>query len=603
MATEKSEGEPFYLVELIRDILDRDGVKSLEQLAARPKGVNAYLQAWYDDLRTSRQGRQKPESCCGYLYAALGPIRPDELIAIDADDGLDEMEFDDALELINRYVTGDDEEGLSLTNERFRMWLEEEHFPKPPPGIATRCCTIAMPSGPTAGTRSSTTPGTCTSETPRRSLCAGRPRVAGRTPRPVRQPALFRRQRGPCHAGCAAASPSTGRSSSAAACSTHVRFRRQATYRTHCSAVLAQLDRATEAVGYVMLRKSPEQQVAGYMAVAAGLLASNDQGGARIQLEQARQVAESIENPYAKASALAGVASALAATDAQQARQVAEGIEDAYAKASALAGVASVLVAIDAQQARQVAQHALHVVRASTTCTSTCMRTRRSALAGVARVLAAIDTQQARQVAEDIWTVRKARALAGVASALAATDAQQARQVAKQALQVAEGIEEPDHIAMLLASTPAADDTQRALQVAKRIDAMTVYVYVDAKASALAGVAEPLPPSIPSKRFRWPSKRFRWPRASRTRTIKRWCWRWVRALASFNTQQALQVAAGIEARTRSEGAGGRGASPCRHRCPASRQVAEGIEDPFWKARALADVASALAAIDAQQALQ
>ncbi len=570
----------------------------------RPKGVSAYLQAWYDDLRTFGKGPEA-RALLGYLYAALGPMRPEELIDIDADDGLDEMEFDDALELINRYVTGDDEEGLSLTNERFRMWLEDEHLPKSAERYRSallRYCAVQRGDSRYALLHYARHLYELERYDDLYALVDHEWRDAHRThfgslryfagnvdlvmqaaqKEPIHWPQFIR------------------------GCLLYARAISQAgNIPDELLSVLAQLDRATEAVGYVMLRKSPEQQVAGYMAVAAGLLASNDQGGARIQLEQARQVAESIEDPYAKASALAGVASALAATDAQQARQVAESIENPYAKARALAGVASALAATDAQQALAATggptspaggREHREPVRESECAGGRGERPGRHrcptspaggrehretryakarALAGVASALAATDAQQARQVAESIENpYAKASALAGVASALAATDAQQARQVAPTSPAGGREHREPvresvcaggrgerpgrhrcptspaggrEHRERVRESECAGGRGERpgrhrcpTSPAGGREHRETVGKRVRWRAWRA-----PWPPPMPNKPGRWPNKPGRWPRASRTRDSE------ARALAGVASALAAPGLAGHAVEMRS----------------------------------------------------
>jgi hypothetical protein len=70
-------------------------------------------------------------------------------------------------------------------------------------------------------------------------------------------------------------------------------------------------------------------------------------------LTAAERVAQSITDDYRKASALADVAGALAATDPDRARliasaeRVAQSITDDYRKASALAAIAGALAATD----------------------------------------------------------------------------------------------------------------------------------------------------------------------------------------------------------------------------------------------------------------
>ena len=140
----------------------------------------------------------------------------------------------------------------------------------------------------------------------------------------------------------------------------------------------------------------------------------------------AERIAQSITSERSKASALAQVAGALAATDPDRATQltadaerIAQSITSVTSKELALTEVAKALAATDPDRAERIAQPAVSSRSAA-------------ALVRVAKALAANDPDRAELIAQSIIDGRsRASALVRVAGALAATDPDRAERIAQ----------------------------------------------------------------------------------------------------------------------------------------------------------------------------
>jgi hypothetical protein len=141
-------------------------------------------------------------------------------------------------------------------------------------------------------------------------------------------------------------------------------------------------------------------------------------------LTDAERIAQSIDDDYWKARALAAIAGALAATDPDRAARLITAADRAaqslgeVSKPRALAAIAGALASTDpARAARLIAA----ADRAAQSITDEASRAR--ALAAIAEALAATDPDRAERIARSINDKRvKARALANIVGALAATD-------------------------------------------------------------------------------------------------------------------------------------------------------------------------------------
>ena len=121
MLTKKADGDPFYLHVLVDDLL-RGKITTAADLAARPKGLDEYLQRWWTEIQGT-VGAQAVADLLGYLLVARGPISASELKDVSTDDALSGFSFDAALEPVRRFVVGDAERGFSLSHWRFQDYL------------------------------------------------------------------------------------------------------------------------------------------------------------------------------------------------------------------------------------------------------------------------------------------------------------------------------------------------------------------------------------------------------------------------------------------------------------------------------------------------
>ena len=199
-------------------------------------------------------------------------------------------------------------------------------------------------------------------------------------------------------------------------------------------------------------RVDPETKARALAGIAT-VLAGTDPGRAGRLANQALAAADRIdEQPADKARALADIAAKLAGIDAGLALSAADRIEDPEIKWKALAAVAAVLASTDAEYALAAADRIDDP------------GFKAWALAGIAAVLADTDPGRASQLADQAAAAArvhrgpeaKALAIAGVAAALAVTAPSRAGELADQALAVAKPIRGHWSSAKFLADTAAA---------------------------------------------------------------------------------------------------------------------------------------------------
>jgi len=162
-----------------------------------------------------------------------------------------------------------------------------------------------------------------------------------------------------------------------------------------------------------------ERSKASALAQVAGALAATDPDRATQLTADAERIAQSITSVTSKELALTEVAGALAATDPDRAERIAQSITSWHSKELALTEVAKALAATDPDRAERIAQPAVSSRSAA-------------ALVRVAKALAANDPDRAELIAQSIIDGRsRASALVRVAGALAATDPDRAERIAQ----------------------------------------------------------------------------------------------------------------------------------------------------------------------------
>ena len=139
-----------------------------------------------------------------------------------------------------------------------------------------------------------------------------------------------------------------------------------------------------------LLAKVAEQSQAGDQVRLAAA-----SGTAPVPLADAERIANSITDELMKASALSGVAEALAATEPDRAERIANSITDEFSKVSALSGVAKRLAATNPGRAER---NANSITANSITDKSAKAKT----LSDVAEALAATDPDRAERIANSI---------------------------------------------------------------------------------------------------------------------------------------------------------------------------------------------------------
>jgi hypothetical protein len=127
-----SGGDPMYLSLLVKDLQAAQAKgepPTIEAVKVKPKGLDSYLKAWWNDL--AAQGKAEPavRDLLGYLLVGRGTLSREVLLDIDNTDQLDGLSIDDAIERIRRYVVGDEVEGFRLGHPRLGPYLIGERIP------------------------------------------------------------------------------------------------------------------------------------------------------------------------------------------------------------------------------------------------------------------------------------------------------------------------------------------------------------------------------------------------------------------------------------------------------------------------------------------
>ena len=118
-----SNGDPFYLQFLMKDILDGT-IASIEELRRQPHGLTGYLDKWWQDA-SAATSEPAVRDLLGYLIVAKGRLSRTDLVGINKEDALSGLAFEGTLSRVQRYVVGDRSSGYTLCQERFREYLEE----------------------------------------------------------------------------------------------------------------------------------------------------------------------------------------------------------------------------------------------------------------------------------------------------------------------------------------------------------------------------------------------------------------------------------------------------------------------------------------------
>jgi hypothetical protein len=133
-----SGGDPMYLSLLVKDlqaVQTKGEPPTIEAVKVKPKGLDSYLKAWWNDL--AAQGKAEPavRDLLGYLLVGRGALSREVLLDIDNTDQMDGLSIDDAIERIRRYVVGDEVDGFRLGHPRLGPYLigEGERVPRIPP--------------------------------------------------------------------------------------------------------------------------------------------------------------------------------------------------------------------------------------------------------------------------------------------------------------------------------------------------------------------------------------------------------------------------------------------------------------------------------------
>jgi hypothetical protein len=163
---ERPGGDPLYVRLLVDDVRERR-ILSADDLDRHSDGLYAYFDGWWEEITGALSGAVLRD-LLGYLLVAKGPIARAELVAISADDALDEFGGENVLPFATvrararRFVLGDDS-GLALAHPRFEAYLRSTRFDST---LTDDYAARIAPAGPTSSvwvrTRSRTTRRTCT---------------------------------------------------------------------------------------------------------------------------------------------------------------------------------------------------------------------------------------------------------------------------------------------------------------------------------------------------------------------------------------------------------------------------------------------------------
>jgi hypothetical protein len=114
--------DPFYVRLLAEDAAA--GALTIAQLATQPRGLRAYLDAWWQQIK-QHAGDAPTRDLFGTLTAAHGPIGRADLEALNpslVDDWAGDR-FDDVLRQVRRFVVDDGRAGYALAHPRLREYL------------------------------------------------------------------------------------------------------------------------------------------------------------------------------------------------------------------------------------------------------------------------------------------------------------------------------------------------------------------------------------------------------------------------------------------------------------------------------------------------
>jgi TIR domain len=171
---------------------------------------------------------------------------------------------------------------------------------------------------------------------------------------------------------------------------------RHESFRYDAGRLVTAIERVLAAPGTAAVSSAPDAHGVRSAGNALGKVAQkglgpagNDIARAARLLADAERIASSITDEFSKASALSGVATAVAATDPDRAVRIASSITVESWKASALSGVAKVVAATDPDRAVRIAS------------SITDEFSKASALSGVATVVAATDPGRAARLLAD----------------------------------------------------------------------------------------------------------------------------------------------------------------------------------------------------------
>ena len=196
--------------------------------------------------------------------------------------------------------------------------------------------------------------------------------------------------------------------------------------------------------------------------------APNDRARAARLTTDAERIARSITSESSKATALAEVAAAVAATDPDRAERIARSITSESSKAKVLAVVAAAVAATDPDRATRLMADADHIARSIADKSE-----KATALAEIGTAVAATDPDRAERIARSITSEpSKAKVLAVVAAAVAATDPDRATRLMADADHIARSIADKSEKATALAEVAAAvaaTDPDRAERIAQSV--------------------------------------------------------------------------------------------------------------------------------------
>jgi hypothetical protein len=118
---EISDGEPYYIGNLVKDLLDGSLTDS-SQLSEWPRGLARYFDRWWTEM-TAAHGEQPVQEMLAYLLAAKGPLTRQDLVEISPEDSVDDWTVDQAVARAERHIVGDRDSGYKIGHARFREYL------------------------------------------------------------------------------------------------------------------------------------------------------------------------------------------------------------------------------------------------------------------------------------------------------------------------------------------------------------------------------------------------------------------------------------------------------------------------------------------------